>query len=235
MSYPNCEVKTQRGFGIFSPWNFERTRMRRTKAEAAETRDAILTAAEHVFLERGVTQSTLMQIAGHAGVTRGAIYFHFHDKLDIFQALISRTRFPHEEIMLHAAACDHPNPLYVLEQSILTAIELFITNERQQNVFTIIHQRCEYVGENAPVVEHLKEARANILSLFIGLLEVAERRGELSREWTSFTAAQILLAVLGGLLNEWLRSERSFDLVGSGSKAIKTMIQSMRSEKFAVS
>ena len=114
-------------------------------------------------------------------------------------------------------------------------MELFITNERQQNVFTIIHQRCEYVGENAPVVEHLNEARTNVLSLFIGLLEVAERRGELSREWTSYTAAQILLAVLGGLLNEWLRSERSFDLVGSGSKAIKTMIQSMRSEQFAVS
>lgn len=208
--------------------------MRRTKAEAAETRDAILTAAEQVFLERGVTQSTLMEIASQAGVTRGAIYFHFHDKLDIFQAIIQRTRFPHEEIMLQAAACDHPNPLYVLEQSIVTALELFITNERQQNVFTIIHQRCEYVGDIAPVVEHLKEARSNVLSLFIGLLEGAERRGELSREWTSFTAAQILLAVLGGLLNEWLRSERGFDLVESGSKAIKTMIHSMRSEQFTI-
>ncbi|WP_407976160.1 TetR family transcriptional regulator [Brucella pseudogrignonensis] len=208
--------------------------MRRTKAEAAETRDAILTAAEHVFLERGLTQSTLMEIAGHAGVTRGAIYFHFHDKLDIFQALINRTRFPHEEIMLQAAACDHPNPLYVLEQSILTALELFITNERQQNLFTIIHQRCEYVGEIAPLVEHLKEARANVLSLFTGLLEVAERRGELSSEWTSLSAAQILLAVLGGLLNEWLRSERGFDLVSDGGKTIKTMIKSMRREPVPV-
>jgi AcrR family transcriptional regulator len=235
MSYPNCELQTEEVLEAISLWNIERIRMRRTKAEAAETRDAILAAAEHVFLERGVTQSTLMEIARYAGVTRGAIYFHFHDKLDIFQALISRTRFPHEEIMLQAAACDHPNPLYVLEQSILTAIELFMTNERQQNVFTIIYQRCEYVGENIPVVEHLKEARAKVLSLFIGLLEVAERRGELSREWTSFTAAQILLAVLGGLLNEWLRSERGFDLVGSGSKAIKTMIQSMRSEQSVAS
>ncbi|MBK0020270.1 TetR family transcriptional regulator [Brucella pseudogrignonensis] len=208
--------------------------MRRTKAEAAETRDAILTAAEHVFLERGLTQSTLMEIAGHAGVTRGAIYFHFHDKLDIFQALINRTRFPHEEIMLQAAACDHPNPLYVLEQSILTALELFITNERQQNLFTIIHQRCEYVGEIAPLVEHLKEARANVLSLFTGLLEVAERRGELSSEWNSLSAAQILLAVLGGLLNEWLRSERGFDLVSDGGKTIKTMMKSMRREPVPV-
>jgi len=207
--------------------------MRRTKAEAAETRDAILTAAEQVFLERGLTQSTLMQIACHAGVTRGAIYFHFHDKLDIFQAIINRTCFPHEEIMVQAAACDHPNPMHVLEQSILTALELFATNERQQNVFTIIHQRCEYVGEIAPLVEHLKEARANVLSLFTGLLNISERRGELSEEWTSISAAQILLAILSGLLNEWMRSERSFDLVRSGGKTIKTMIQSMRKEEQA--
>ncbi|MCL7997740.1 TetR family transcriptional regulator [Brucella sp. 21LCYQ03] len=207
--------------------------MRRTKAEAAETRDAILAAAEQVFLERGLTQSTLMQIAFQAGVTRGAIYFHFQDKLDIFQAIINRTCFPHEEIMVQAAACDHPNPLHVLEQSILTALEMFINNERQQNVFTIIHQRCEYVGEIAPLVEHLKVARANVLSLFKGLLDISERRGELSTEWTSISAAQTLLAILGGLLNEWLRSERSFDLVQLGSKTIKTMIQSMRIQQFA--
>ncbi|MFD1197879.1 TetR family transcriptional regulator [Brucella gallinifaecis] len=204
--------------------------MRRTKAEAAATRDAILTAAEQVFLERGVKQSTLMEIACHAGVTRGAIYFHFRDKLDIFQAILNRTCFPHEEIMRQAAACDHPNPLHILEQSILTALELFSTDERQQNVFTIIHQRCEYVGDVAHLTEHLKETRANVLSLFTALIEVAERRGELSKEWNSSMAAQILLALLGGLLNEWLRSEKSFNLLDSGTKAVKAMIISMHIE-----
>lgn len=202
--------------------------MRRTKAEAAETREAILVAAEEVFLRRGVNQSTMMEIARHAGVTRGAIYFHFHDKNDIFQAIILRTRFPQEEIMLQAALCDHPNPLHVLESSMISALELFATNQRQQNVFTIIYQRCEYVGEMAPVVEKLKEARDNVVSLFTNLLQLAERRGELSPEWTSLTAAQILIAALGGLLNEWLRSGREFDLVTYGSKALVTLLRSMR-------
>ncbi len=98
--------------------------MRRTKAEAAETREAILLAAEQVFLERGVNQSTLTEIACYAGVTRGAIYFHFEDKLDIFQSIIGRARFPQEEIMLQAARFDHPNPLHILEQSIVAALEL---------------------------------------------------------------------------------------------------------------
>lgn len=202
--------------------------MRRTKAEAAETREAILVAAEQVFLERGVTQSTLMEIACHAGVTRGAIYFHFHDKRDIFQAIIKRARFPQEEILLQAASCDHPNPLDVLEEATSAALQMFATDERQQIVFTIITQRCEYVGEMAPVIERLKEVREDVLSLFRGLLEIAERRNGLSAEWTSGMAAQVLLATVSGLLNEWLRSEKQFDLVTCGSKAIRTLVRSFR-------
>ncbi|EPG43546.1 HTH-type transcriptional repressor BepR [Brucella ovis IntaBari-2009-88-3] len=202
--------------------------MRRTKAEAAETREAILLAAEQVFLERGVNQSTLTEIACYAGVTRGAIYFHFEDKLDIFQSIIGRARFPQEEIMLQAARFDHPNPLHILEQSIVAALELFATDERQQVVFTIINQRCEYVGEMAPVIDRLKEMRSDVLALFIGLLKVAERRGELASEWSSETAAQILLAMVGGFLNEWLHGEKGFDLIIHGSRVISTVIQSLR-------
>lgn len=202
--------------------------MRRTKAEAAGTRETILSAAEHVFLQRGVNQSTLKEIASHAGVTRGAIYFHFRDKIDLFQAIIDRTRFPHEEIMLQAAACNHPNPLHILEQSMIKALELFAANQRQQHIFTIIQHRCEYVGDMAPLIDRLKTNRANILSLFTGLLRLAERRGELTDAWQSETAAQILLSLLVGLLNEWLRGDRSFDLVQAGSTAITALISSMQ-------
>ncbi len=202
--------------------------MRRTKAEAAETRDAILAAAEAVFLERGVNQATLNEIACRAGVTRGAIYFHFHDKRDVFHAIIARARFPQEEIMAQAARCEHPDPLDVLQQSILAALTLFQTDARQQNIFTIIRQRCEYVGEMAAVLERLKEARADVLALFRGLLDVAERRGELASGWSAVAAAPILLAMVCGLLTEWLHGDRDFDLAGGGGRAVATFIRSLK-------
>ena len=51
--------------------------MRRTKAEAEETRNSILRAAERVFFEKGVSNASLDDVAKAAGVTRGAIYWHF--------------------------------------------------------------------------------------------------------------------------------------------------------------
>ena len=59
---------------------------RRTKEEAAATRDSILDAAEKLFVEQGVSRTTLQHIATEAGVTRGAIYWHFDDKSALFNA-----------------------------------------------------------------------------------------------------------------------------------------------------
>jgi TetR/AcrR family acrAB operon transcriptional repressor len=54
--------------------------VRRTKTEALETRNSLLDAAEHLFQARGVSRTSLNDIANEAGTTRGAIYWHFKDK-----------------------------------------------------------------------------------------------------------------------------------------------------------
>lgn len=54
--------------------------MRRTKEQAKETRHAILQAACELFTEGDFSQITLNQIAERAGLTKGAIYWHFKIK-----------------------------------------------------------------------------------------------------------------------------------------------------------
>lgn len=64
---------------------------RRTAQEAQRTRQRILDAALRVFCSQGVGASSFEEIAEAAGVTRGAIYWHFRDKSDLLaQALDSR-------------------------------------------------------------------------------------------------------------------------------------------------
>lgn len=61
--------------------------MRRTKAEAEATRQHILATALVLFDEEGYMQTSLSQIARAAGLTRGAIYWHFHNKEEILASL----------------------------------------------------------------------------------------------------------------------------------------------------
>lgn len=54
--------------------------MRKTKAEALKTREELLLSALDTFYERGISRASLNEIAQTAGVTRGALYWHFKIK-----------------------------------------------------------------------------------------------------------------------------------------------------------
>ena len=62
-----------------------------TKEQAEQTREALLRAALKLFHEKGFAATRLQDIAETAGVTRGAVYWHFKNKLDIFEALFDET------------------------------------------------------------------------------------------------------------------------------------------------
>src|SRR4051812_40843078 len=63
---------------------------RRTKEEAKETRNRILDTAEKVFVKKGVSNTSLAQLAQAAGLSRGAIYWHFRNKAALFDAMMKR-------------------------------------------------------------------------------------------------------------------------------------------------
>ena len=64
--------------------------MRKTKIEANKTRQHLLNAALEVFWREGVTRASLQAIAQQAGVTRGALYWHFKNKEDLFESMIEQ-------------------------------------------------------------------------------------------------------------------------------------------------
>lgn len=66
----------------------------RTKENAQRTRSAILDAAEKVFHEKNAANAPLSLIAEVAGVTRGAIYWHFKNRCEILAAIRGRSVFP---------------------------------------------------------------------------------------------------------------------------------------------
>lgn len=68
--------------------------VRRTKEEALETRNKLLDSAEYLLQSQGVSHTTLQGIALHAGATRDAVYWHFKDKAELFDAMMERVTLP---------------------------------------------------------------------------------------------------------------------------------------------
>jgi len=59
-----------------------------TKAEQTErTRAALISAGRTLFAERGFAATSTEELVRTAGVTRGALYHHFRDKRELFEAV----------------------------------------------------------------------------------------------------------------------------------------------------
>ena len=66
-------------------------RKRKTQAERrSETRDALIAAAGRVFSQRGFHGTSLEAISEEAGLSRGAVYYNFADKEELFLELLDR-------------------------------------------------------------------------------------------------------------------------------------------------
>jgi TetR/AcrR family transcriptional repressor of nem operon len=59
-------------------------------AKGSETRDRILTAAEGLVMERGFAGTSLDDILGSTGLTKGAFFHHFRSKADLGRDLLHR-------------------------------------------------------------------------------------------------------------------------------------------------
>lgn len=58
------------------------------RIKTGHTRDRILAAALELFLEQGVRETSLRQIAERLGITKPALYYHFDSRLDLVRSML---------------------------------------------------------------------------------------------------------------------------------------------------
>lgn len=194
--------------------------VRRTKEEALATRHQILDAAERVFHDRGVSRTSLHEIAQAAGVTRGAIYWHFEDKADVFNAMMQRVMLPLEETARRTGDPGLADPLHLIRQNFTEALHKLVNDPQMRRVFEIATHRVEYVEElKAVQVRHL-QVRNECLSHVESGMKLAVKRGQLSRRVPARVAAVGLHALIDGLIQNWMLDPAAFDLVKVGRQTL---------------
>lgn len=200
---------------------------RRTKEDALATRHSLLDAAELLFQAQGVSRTSLNDIAKQAGTSRGAIYWHFKDKADLFNAMMERVTLPLEQSFQDLGRDANIDPLTQLCQGLYQALVRIATDPQTRRVLEVATQKVEYVDELQAVrARHLAVRADFLVKVEHGLIAAAERRS-ITLSAPAATCAEGLHAIIDGLIQSWLLESADFDLVSLGRDVVEVYLRGL--------
>ncbi|MBI5957204.1 MAG: TetR family transcriptional regulator [Chloroflexi bacterium] len=201
--------------------------MRRTKEEAAVTREKLIRAALRAFSEKGYGGTRLEEIAELAGLTRGAIYHHFGSKSELYMAVFETWNLL--DPVIEQAVAEGGNWLEKFRRVICRSLELVESNPDFQAMLELSFQKPEVPeADREWFVKGLemKQAEVNkalddVAAFFrLGMAEDHLRDG-IDPE----VAAQAYMGFFNGLASVWLITKERFSLKQNAAALADIFIQ----------
>jgi TetR/AcrR family transcriptional regulator, acrAB operon repressor len=202
--------------------------VRRTKEEALATRNSILDAAEQVFFEKGVSRTSLADIAHAAGVTRGAIYWHFANKGDLFTAMFDRVALPLDELKAASLDPQEADPLGRLMDLFTETLRNVALDAQRHRAFNILFLKCEFVEEMGPVMARYQTNMRDGLAIIRGGLRNAISKGQLPADLDTTRAASMLHAFVSGALRDMMFLPDAIDYGKHTEQLVQCIFDSLR-------
>lgn len=202
--------------------------VRRTKEHAEATRAHLLDAAEALFCDKGVASTTLDMIARAAGVTRGAVYWHFKNKAEIFEAVCDRATSPMETMLDTLVAEPGEDPLGSLERQACEILQLIARDARMRAVLEILFRGFDGGPEFAEYLAREEESKRDCRCQIESVLEAAGARGQLPPDVSPAKAAIAVTAFVGGLMHDWVL-DGDYDLADMAPYLTRVFFNGLRS------
>ena len=201
---------------------------RKTKEEALETRNAILDATVRVFAAKGAANASLTDIAREAGVTRGAIYWHFTNKADLLNALWDEVLLLYTPLARASESRDEPDPLGRLRELYVRFLGRLADDPRQQQPIRILFD----LGSGSEDIDlirtrHLQTLHQRNRSVQT-VLRNAIDRGQLSPDLDVRLGTIAVVSFIHGLIANWVLTPDMFDIKGDAPALIEGLLQMLR-------
>ncbi|PHM27879.1 acrAB operon transcriptional repressor [Xenorhabdus budapestensis] len=201
---------------------------RKTKQQAKETRQQIIEAAIKVFSERGVSATSLSDIAIAAGVTRGAIYWHFKNKTDLLFAACKMPESTIDAFEKEYQAKYPNNPLLVLRSLLIFLLKMMTGNCQNRLLMEIFFHKCEFIGEMSLLAEQIREVCISDYQKIEDVLVACIQSGELPYDIDPKRSAIMLRALMTGLLENWLFAPDSFNIQEQSVYLVDSFIDTLK-------
>jgi TetR/AcrR family acrAB operon transcriptional repressor len=205
--------------------------VRRTKEDAQHTRQQLLEAAQRVFADKGVSRTSLQDIALAAGVTRGAIYWHFKNKAELFNAMMDSAILPMEQTLQQMGHDVAQDPLAELERAMLQSMHSIENDAHTRALFEVATMKVEYVDELLAVKQRHVTCYVEGTQQMQRSLQEAAARGTVALPVSAAVMARGLHALMVGLIHTWMLDTSAFKLVEVAQASIRTYLRGLAPDR----
>jgi AcrR family transcriptional regulator len=169
---------------------------------SAATRESVVAAGLRLFAERGVEGTSLDEVAKEAGITKGAIYWHFASKDALVTALLDRIREVWQQTVL-APVLAEADPRRKVDELFARYHAFFV--EHGNPCLLLLRMQLE---ARSPEVTRVYEQTARFIA---GLFEEGKAAGRFRAGVDSLRLAYLVLGAMGGAILQ-CRTNRALSL-----------------------
>ena len=199
---------------------------RKKKEEAQQTRQQLIEAAIGQFATRGVANTTLTDIADAANVTRGAIYWHFTSKSEIFNAIWEQ-QLPFRDIIRDRLSLSAgSDPLLMLREHFIAALQYIAHEPLQCALLQILYHKCEFNSDMISEREIRKRIGFNYESLRATLQDCISRNLISSQVNVDLTLI-VFHGFFSGIIKNWLMNNSSFNLYQQAPALVDSILATL--------
>lgn len=196
---------------------------RKTKADALKTRQHLLDVAITLFAKNGVSTTTLADIADAAGMTRGAIYWHFDSKVSLFNEIWNIQSCIALEIRRKLKIQNPDNDLKLLREIIIETLKFISTDRRQHELLQILYHTCEFNGEMYSERE-IRERYWFNRERMKKLLRNCISKGQIPVNTNVELTITIVHGYLSGIVKNWLMQPENLNLYEQAPEVVDNLI-----------
>ena len=197
--------------------------MRRTKEEAAVTRATLLKTALSVFSVKGYSAATLADVAKAAKVTRGAIYWHFKSKADLYNTLVEEVSARGAAVVQQAVA-EGGTLIEILRRVFVRQCAVMEEDREARAVMELALFKTGLDPELQAGRKKQLEAGNALVAGITDAMRMGMAQGVLRQDVQPDDMARAFIAFENGVIQLWLTSPRSFSLKTSAESFADILI-----------
>jgi TetR/AcrR family acrAB operon transcriptional repressor len=185
--------------------------MRRTKAEAAATRRQVMNAALRVFSQKGYEATRLDDIAREAAVTRGAIYWHFSNKADLYHTLVAEAYSRINPILAQVMDAGG-TVLQLLRRMFVETVSYLEDDDEFRAVSELVLFKTAATPEMEAGIRRKTEGTRALINVLSSTMQQGIDTGEIRADLNPKDGALAMLAFQNGVRSMWLLDPALFSI-----------------------